>query len=53
MAVVLSYYLQTGSLIYETETDAYYEDFYEDKSLLYFNDYPKDLRFFDPVIGKK
>ena len=46
----------TDSLVYETETDDVYKDFFEDKSLFDFSDYPKDSRFYDPinkkVIGK-
>ena len=32
----------TGRLIYETEIDSVYEDFYEDKSLLDFSNYCRD-----------
>ena len=28
------------------------EDFYEDKNLLHFSDYPQDSNFFDPVNKK-
>ena len=46
----------TGRLIYETEIDSVYEDFYEDKSLLDFSNYRRDSWFYDPinkkVIGK-
>ena len=38
-----------GRLVYKIETDDFYEYFYEDKSLFNFSDYPKDLRFYDPV----
>ena len=45
-----------SSLVYEIETDDVYEDFYRDKNLFYFSDYPQDLKFFDlvnkKVIGK-
>ena len=48
--------LFTDSLVYEIETDDLYKDFYKDKSLFDFSDYPKDSRFYDPinkkVIGK-
>ena len=39
----------TDSLVYETETDDVYEDFYKDKNLFDFSDYPQDSKFFDPV----
>ena len=49
-------FTDTNSLVYEVETDDVYEDFYEDKSLFDFSDFPKDSRFYDPfnkkVIGK-
>ena len=34
------------------ETDDGYENFYGDKNLFNFSDYPKDLRFYDPVNKK-
>ena len=40
------------SLVYKIETSDVYEDFYEDKNFFDFNDYPKDLTFFDPVDRK-
>ena len=43
---------QTDSLVYETETDDIYEDFYEDRSLYDFSNYSKDSRFYDPVNRK-
>ena len=46
----------TDSLVYEFETKYVYEDFYEDKSLFDFSEYPRDSKFFYPfnrkVIGK-
>ena len=46
----------TGSLVYETETDDICEDFYKNKNLLDFSDYLEDSKYFDPVnkneIGK-
>ena len=39
----------TASLVYEIKTDDNYEDFYEDKNLFDFSDYPQDSKFFDPV----
>ena len=44
--------LLTDNLVYETETDDIYEDFYEDRSLYDFNNYSKDSRFYDPVNRK-
>ena len=43
---------QTDNLVYETETDDIYEDFYEDRSLYDFSNYSKDSRFYDPVNRK-
>ena len=37
------------SLVYEIETKDLYEDFYEDKGLFGFSDYPQYLKFFDLV----
>ena len=49
-------FTDTDSLVYEIETDDVLEDFYEDKKLLDFSDYPQDSKFFDSankeVIGK-
>ena len=46
----------TDSLVYETETDDIYEDFYKNKNLLDFSDYLEDSKYFDlfnkSVIGK-
>ena len=42
----------TASLVYEIKTDDNYEDFYEDKNLFDFSDYPQDSKFFDPVKKK-
>ena len=46
-------FTDTGSLVYETKTEDGYEDFYQNKNLFDFSDYPK---FFDlankEVIGK-
>ena len=39
-------------LVYEIKTDDVNEDFYEDKNLLHFSDYPQDSNFFDPVNKK-
>ena len=49
-------FTNTDSLVYEIKTEDAYEDFYQDKSLFDFSDYPLDSKFFDPVnknvIGK-
>ena len=53
-------FTDTDSLVYETETEDVYKDFYKDKNLFDISDYPQDSmelysRFFDPVnkvIGK-
>ena len=45
------FYLQTDSLVYEIERNVY-EDFYGEKNLFDFSDYPKDSKFFDPVNKK-
>ena len=39
-------------LVYEIKTEDVYEDFYSDKNLFEFSDYPLDLKFFDPVNKK-
>ena len=36
-------FTDTDSLVYETETDDVYEDFYEDKNLFDSSDYPRDF----------
>ena len=49
-------FTDTDSLVYEIKTKGVYEDFYEDKNLFDFSDYPPSSKFFDPankkVIGK-
>ena len=42
-------FTDTGSLVYEIKTNDIYEDFYEDKNLFDFSDYPRDSKFFDLV----
>ena len=53
---MLIFFTDTGSLIYETERDDNYKDFFWDKNLLVFSDFPHDSKFFDifnkKVIGK-
>ena len=49
-------FTDTDSLAYEVKTENVYEDFYEDKNLFVFRDYPLSSKFYDPtnkkVIGK-
>ena len=45
-------FTDTDSLVYEIETEDVYEDFYQDKNLFDFSDYPLDSEFFDPVNKK-
>ena len=40
------------SLVYETKTKDIYEDFYGDKNLFDFSEYPLNLKFFDPLNKK-
>ena len=42
----------SDTLAYEIKTDDVYEDFYEDKYLFDFSDYPWDSKFFD-LVNKK
>ena len=45
-------FTETDNLLYEIETNDVYKDFPENKDLFGFSDYPRDSKFFDPVIGK-
>ena len=49
-------FTDTDSLVYEIKTEGVYKDFYQNKKLFDFSDYPLDLKFFDlankNVIGK-
>ena len=49
-------FTDTDSLVYEVKTEDVYEDFYQDKNLFDFSDYPLNSKFFNPinkkVIGK-
>ena len=45
-------YTDTDSLVYKIKRKDAYEDFYEDKNLFDFSDYPQDSKFFDPVNKK-
>ena len=42
-------FTDTDSLVYEIKKDDIYEDFYENKNLFDFSDYPKDSNIFDSV----
>ena len=45
-------FTDTDSLVYEIKTEDVYEDFYQDKNLFDFSDYPLDSKFFDPANRK-
>ena len=49
-------FADTESLVYEIKTEDVYEDFYKDKDLFDFSDYPQNSNFCDlsnkKVIGK-
>ena len=45
-------FIDTDSLVYEIKTEDVYEDFYQDKNLFDYSDYPLDSKFFDPVNKK-
>ena len=45
-------FTDTDSLVYEIKIEHAYEDFYENKTLFDFRDYPLDSTFFDPVNKK-
>ena len=45
-------FTDTDSLVYEIKTEDVYEDFYQDKNLFDFSDYPLNSKFFDPVNKK-
>ena len=40
-------FADTDSLVYEIKTEDVYEDFYQDKNLFDFSDYPLDSKFFE------
>ena len=46
------FFTDTDSLVYEIKAEDVYEDFYKDKNLFDFSDYPLSSKFFDPVIKK-
>ena len=45
-------FTDTGSLVYESKTEGVYEDFYQDRNLFDFSDYPLDSKFFDAANEK-
>ena len=45
-------FTDTDSLVYEIKTEDVYEDFYLDKDLFDFSDYPLHSKFFDTVNKK-
>ena len=45
-------FTDTDSLVYEIEAEDIYEDFYKDKNLFDFSDYPLHSKLFDPVNKK-
>ena len=45
-------FTDTDSLVYEIKTEDVYEDFYQDKNLFDFSDYPLNSEFFDPSVKK-
>ena len=45
-------FTDTGRLVYKFEIKDIYEDFYGNKNLFDFSDYPRDSKFFDPVNKK-
>ena len=46
------FFTDTYSLVYEIKTEDVYEDFFQDKNLFDFSDYPSHSKFFDPVNEK-
>ena len=50
--MMLNCYLQT-QIAYEIKTEDIYENFYKDKDLLDFSNYPKDSNFFYPSNTKE
>ena len=45
-------FTDTDSLVYEIKVKDVYEDFYHDKNLFDFSEYPLNSKFFDPVHKK-
>ena len=46
------FFTDTDSLVFEIKTKDVYEDFYQNKYLFDFRDYPLNSKFFDPVNKK-
>ena len=46
-------FTNTGSLVYQIEADDLYEEFYKNKNLFDFSDYPEDSTFFCSSQYKK
>ena len=45
-------FTDTDSFVYEIKTEDVYEDFYADKNLFNYSDYPLNPKFYDPVNKK-
>ena len=45
-------FTDTDSLTYEIKSEDVYEEFFKDKHLFDFSNYPKDLKFFDATNKK-
>ena len=45
-------FTETDSLVYKIKTADVYKEFYKEKILFGFSDYPKDSKIFDPVNKK-
>ena len=45
-------FTDTDSLVYEIEAEDVHKDFYQDKNLFDFSDYPLNSKFFDPANKK-
>ena len=45
-------FTDTDRLVYEIKTEDVYEDFYKDKNLFDFSNYPLHSKLFDPVNKK-
>ena len=45
-------FTDTDSLVYEIKTEYVYEDFYQDKNLFDFSDYPLNSKFLIQLIKK-
>ena len=42
-------FTDTDSLVYKIKTEDGYQDFYQEKSLFVFSNYPLNSKFFNPV----